>query len=65
MGLPDQKLLDIITIFRRKEKTPLLNVQLLQQKHIVTDYELVLNPEKGVFCKEFGAELLNSELKAG
>ena len=44
-----------------KGKTPLLNVQLLQQKHqkrphnghcmvIVADYELVLNPDKGVFC---------------
>lgn len=58
-----------MTISKGKEKTPLLNVQLLQQKHqkrqpkkdmvIVADYELVLNPEKGVFGKEFGAELLS------
>jgi hypothetical protein len=60
--------MDIMTISRSKEKTPLLNVQLLQQKHqkrqpkkdmvIVTDYELILNTEKGVFCREFGAEFL-------
>jgi hypothetical protein len=43
-------------------------VQLRQQKHqkrqpekdmvIVTDYKLILNSEKGVFCSEFGAEFL-------
>jgi len=33
MVLPDRKLLDIMTISWGKEKTPLLNMQLLQQKH--------------------------------
>jgi hypothetical protein len=26
---------------------------------ILAEYELIANPEKGVFCKECGAELLS------
>lgn len=58
MELPVQELLDIMTIAFRKEKTPPFDVLLDQTAApeasligmvIVAKYELVENPEKGVF----------------
>ncbi len=58
MGLPVQKLLDIMTIAFRKDKTPPFDVLLDQTAAlgaspigmvIVAKYELIENPEKGVF----------------
>jgi len=68
MELPVQELLDIMTIAFRKGKTPLFDVLLRPPKApetsttegmvFVTKYELIENPEEGVFRKERGAEYL-------
>jgi hypothetical protein len=69
MELPDQRLLYIMTILYRKEKTPLYKMlstpieapraSPLLSMIIVAEYELIENLEKGVFCKERGAESLS------
>jgi hypothetical protein len=59
-GLPDRELLDIMTILYRKERRLCINVLMRPTEApetstptsmvIVSKYELIENPSKGVFC---------------